>query len=362
MNNPIKIGIYAVLLIAVLWCGGAFYSEFKRTSAEAEQVIPSETNEVSEANTVAVATNAPDTNVVSTADTNAVPATNQIVSTNAAVETTNAVAAVTNAPTNVSEAKPVMTATGEGTHHKKVGRGKMMAYMGAFLGLLIILGLLVAYDVTQFLGNKTVDLMFNEDLKGVHDPDYEEIEALYQSGKPLDAIQAMREYLKKNPRQQHVAIRIAEIYEKDLHNDLAAALEYEQILTQKLPRERWGWAAIHLCNLYSKSGKTDKAVALLNRINEEYNETAAAKKARKRLAMFESAGSADALRTDAPEDPRMPDVAPAPKPAAAAPPAATPKASSGVKRVEVKKKKETKETKAPEESDSSLPPGFRPKK
>ena len=56
----------------------------------------------------------------------------------------------------------------------------------------------------------------------------------------------MREYLLKNPREQHVSLRIAEIYEKDLANPLAAALEYEEVLKQKLPAERWGWAAIHL--------------------------------------------------------------------------------------------------------------------
>ena len=60
----------------------------------------------------------------------------------------------------------------------------------------------------------------------------------------------MRDYYNKNPREVHVALRIAEIYEKDLNNHLAAALEYEEVLKKKLPAERWGWAAIHLVNLY----------------------------------------------------------------------------------------------------------------
>ncbi|MFN7140197.1 MAG: tetratricopeptide repeat protein [Limisphaerales bacterium] len=214
------------------------------------------------------------------------------------------------------------------------GKGRMWSALGGFLGVLLALGLLAAYDVSQYLGNRTVDFLFNDDLKGVHDPDYEQAEQMYANGKPLEAIQMLREYLRKNPRQQHAALRIAEIYEKDLANYLAAALEYEEILKHKLPRERWGWAAIHLCNLYSKLGKNDQTVALLRRVAEEYSETAAAKKARKRLAMYESAGDMEALGTDMPEDPNMPEVLPT--------------------KVAAKK--------TDEEPPSNLPPGFRPKK
>src|SRR2546429_1724554 len=114
---------------------------------------------------------------------------------------------------------------------------------------------------------------------------------LFRSGNFLEAIQLMRDYLKQNPREQHVALRIAEIYEKDLQNFLAAALEYEEVLKQKLPPERWGWAAIHLCNLYtSKLNQPDKAIALLQRLVTDYSRTAAAEKARKRLAQLEEEG------------------------------------------------------------------------
>ncbi len=97
----------------------------------------------------------------------------------------------------------------------------------------------------------------------------------------------LRDYLKKNPRELHAALRIAEIYEKDLKNYLAAALEYEEVLKHKLPPERWGWAAIHLCNLYSKLNHQDKTLNLLHRIVNEYPKTAAAKKARTRLGLAE---------------------------------------------------------------------------
>jgi len=98
-----------------------------------------------------------------------------------------------------------------------------------------------------------------------------------------------------------VALRIAEIYEKDLNNPLAAALEYEEILKKKLPPERWGWAAIHLANLYSgKLDKPQQATALLERIINDYGQTAAAKKARERLGIPES--SPEAASPPKPED------------------------------------------------------------
>ena len=62
---------------------------------------------------------------------------------------------------------------------------------------------------------------------------------------------------------------------------------------QKLPPERWGWAAVHLCNLYSsKLNQPHKAIILLQRIVTEYGETAAAEKARKRLTQLEEEGVA----------------------------------------------------------------------
>jgi predicted Zn-dependent protease len=152
---------------------------------------------------------------------------------------------------------------------------------------MIGLGLLIAYDVTQFVGTQAVDFLFNDAGEGQRDPEYERAEAEWANGKFLDAIQLMRDFLKKHPREIYAALRIAEIYEKDLKNPLAAALEYEEVLKHKLPAERWGWAAIHLCNLYSKLNQPDKALALLRRVADEYPKTGAAKKARVRLGLAE---------------------------------------------------------------------------
>ena len=118
----------------------------------------------------------------------------------------------------------------------------------------------------------------------------------------MDAIRHLREYLKRNPREIHAAIRIAEIYEKDLGNNLAAALEYEEILRCKLTPDRWGWTAIHLCNLYFRLQQEAKALVLLQRIILEHGETPAAEKARKRLEQMGMAPPQPPSTSDIAED------------------------------------------------------------
>jgi hypothetical protein len=163
------------------------------------------------------------------------------------------------------------------------GYARMITFGAMFFVSVVGLGLLIGHDVAHYMGNRVLRGLYNDEGEGMANPEYDAAEQVWADGQPLEAIGLMREYLKKNPREQHVALRIAEIYEKDLANPLAAALEYEEVLKQKLAPERWGWAAIHLCNLYSKLNQSDKVVALLRRIDREYGQTAAAEKARKRL-------------------------------------------------------------------------------
>jgi tetratricopeptide (TPR) repeat protein len=167
---------------------------------------------------------------------------------------------------------------------KSEGSGNWALY-GALAFLAVVgLAILAARDISHLVATRVEDFVFSDDLEGVRNPEYEEAETEWTKGNHLEAIQLMRDYLKKHPREQYVALRIAEIYEKDLGNHLAAALEYEEVLKKPLPRDRWGWAAIHLSNLYSgKLNKTQQAETLLRRIVNEYPETPAARKARERL-------------------------------------------------------------------------------
>jgi len=156
---------------------------------------------------------------------------------------------------------------------------------------LLGLGSLTALELTQFFGNRAARAYYDETQVGVESLDYEKVEDAWNRGDYLGAIELLREYLVHNPKEIHAAIRIAEIYEKDLRSPLAAALEYEEVLKRKLPRERWGWAAIHLCNLYSGPlHQTQKAIDLLQRIDEDYGDTAAGRKARSRLEQLVEEG------------------------------------------------------------------------
>lgn len=180
------------------------------------------------------------------------------------------------------------------------GYSKLIMFGGVFFLAIVVLGFLAGHDVSQSFGNRVLKTLYNDEGEGLKDPAYENAEQEWADGHYLESIRLMRDYVQKYPREQHVAIRIAEIYEKDLHNNLAAALEYEEVLKHKLSQERWGWAAIHLCNLYFKLSQTEKAVVLLRRIDSEYGETAAAEKARKRLAMYDS-GATENLIEESPQ-------------------------------------------------------------
>lgn len=238
--------------------------------------------------------------------------------TNAVAMATNLAAKATNAVASTNPA-----AAGEDfTQRKSSSRvGRLMAYGVTGFFVFVGLSVLIAHDVSRFIASRVDDFIFNADLKGVKDPDYEEAEKTWAKGEYLDAIRMLRDYLNRHPREQYVSLRIAEIYEDNLGNHLAAALEYEEILKKRLPHERWGWAAIHLVNIYSgKLNRGAEAEQLLHRIINEYGETAAAKKARERLGIAEPVAE-------------VPVAAPEPE-------AATPKK---------------------DEPPSNLPKGFRPK-
>src|SRR5436190_9287118 len=198
----------------------------------------------------------------------------------------------------VTVARPAETAAESGetstpppaTAQKPPDHGKMMTYAFGLFAVIVCGAFLAAFDLSKFFAHRFERLVFDEEGEAHRDPEYEEAEKIWANGHHLEAIQLMREFLKTHPMEQYAALRIAEIYEKDLGNHIAAALEYEEVLKKRLPSERWGWAAIHLSNLYSgKLNRPDDAAALLRRIIDEHPLTAAAKKARERLGEPEPA-------------------------------------------------------------------------
>jgi tetratricopeptide (TPR) repeat protein len=162
-------------------------------------------------------------------------------------------------------------------------RSRITVFFGLFLFSAIVLGLFLAYEAAKFFWSRAERwrLQVGPPLEPV--PELEEAQRLRAAGEPLDAIRLLREYLHANPYELHAMTRLAEIYRYDLKNDLAAALEYEELLKHKLPDDQWAWAALHLAKVYGRLSEFDKSVALLERIDTEYGHTVAGRRAKKAL-------------------------------------------------------------------------------
>lgn len=298
MRLQVRIGLYVVLVACGVFFGQRLYYTYTHRSAPAPRVGR---------------------------QTNAPPAL-----TNASAGTTIAAAGANSnaAPASNAPAAAPGDAGGETMDQfRPTGAwfARMATYGALLFGALVGLGILIARDLSHFTAQQIEEFLFNDDGEGIRNPEYEQAEELWKKGEYLEAVQLMRDHYKRYPREVYVALRIAEIYEKDLNNPLAAALEYEEVLHKNLPPERWGWAAIHLSNLYTgKLNKIPQALELLQRIVAECGETPPAKKARERLGGLQA---------------EYPDLVKLPEPAAPEPPPEDP---------------------PPPPEGPKLPPGFRP--
>lgn len=321
MKPALRIGLYLVLVILAAYFFGRFRSAYSGAAP-----LGGSSSELTSTNEPAGETNSSPTAVAEDTVTNApVSRESGAVDTNAPAGTELSVTATNTPP---PPAERISTDKIDPPR-----RSDSLKFMGLFVLFFVALGGLAAWDVSQYLGNRAGRAVMADDWIERKDPQYEKAEEEWSKGNHLDAISMMREYLAKNPQEQHVAIRIAEIYEKDLGNYLAAALELQEVLTKRLPKERWGWTAVRLANLYSgRLNQPDKAMALLQRIVTEYSGTAAAKKARNRLGIPEPEEAAP-----------VEEASPSPEESAPDP--------------------EFPETPLPPDpSSSNLPKGFRPKK
>ena len=73
-----------------------------------------------------------------------------------------------------------------------------------------------------------------------------------------------------------------------------------EILRHRFDRQRWGWAAIHLVNLYNRLGQSDKSDTWLRRVVEECAGTEAAAKARQHLGLPEEGAVQEMVATEEP--------------------------------------------------------------
>ena len=289
MNFAVRIGLYGVLLVVAAIFFGRFrasYQEGVTISRSAGPAVPGQTPSDAAPEPEPPVTPG-NTNV--TAEATAPGSTNSLVGTN--------VPPAVSPPT-----APEAGVAGLSNHPAASKKADSFVNLGIFLLATLALGGFAAWDVARYFGNRAGRAVMADDWIERKDPEYEKAEEEWAKGNHIDAIDLMRIYLRKNPSEQHVGIRIAEIYEKDLGNYLAAALELEEVLNKKLPRERWGWTAIRLSNLYSgRLNQPDKSMALLERIVNEYSETAAAKKARQRLGLPDPETTPEVASSGTPE-------------------------------------------------------------
>lgn len=163
-------------------------------------------------------------------------------------------------------------------------QSRMITWFMTAAVLFLITAFLVARDVASYTAEKTVEFVYNTEGSVSKSEEYEAAEAAWTAGNYIDAIEMLKRYYRENPRDVFAARRIAEIYEKDLENYSAAAMEYEEMLKLDLPPVRWGWMAIHLCNIYSgKLNNSERALELLQQIVMEHTDTPPGRKARERL-------------------------------------------------------------------------------
>ena len=169
--------------------------------------------------------------------------------------------------------------------HQATGasRAKMISCFGLFLLSTVALGLLCAYEASKFYRSRAEKWILEGGASSEPVPEFEEAERVRASGDPLEAIRLLRDYLQANPYELRAMSRIAEIYRYDLKNDLAAALEYEELLKHKLPDDQWAWSALHLAKLYGRLNEFEKSVALLERLDSSYGHTIAGRRAKKAL-------------------------------------------------------------------------------
>lgn len=298
MNAQLKLGLYVVTVVGTLLFGTLFLQSWRRSSSDSPA-----SGKAAAANPARPEGAGP-AKAATKPDKSAKPAKPGSAATN---EAAHAASSTNGAPTkaagtNVLEAAGRAAATGdvavassETTLENEVvpmrmengarpGLGRMIIWGLLAAVSLVGLGFLGAYDVAHYTAGRATQLLFDDRGPESGDNEYEKIEKVYGNGEYLEAVRMLRDFLKANPKAVHAQLRIAEIYEKDLGNPLAAALEYEEVLQLPLEPNRRGWAAIHLVNLYNRLDREAQAVALMQRICVECADTPAAGKARERLA------------------------------------------------------------------------------
>ncbi|MEY4385684.1 MAG: hypothetical protein RLY20_967 [Verrucomicrobiota bacterium] len=167
------------------------------------------------------------------------------------------------------------------------------ALFAVYLLMSAALALFVAWDVARSLGGFASQLFWSGGRIASITPAWWKADRLCRDRQYLEAIRVLREFHEAHPRQWSAAVRIAEIYERDLANPLSAALEYETLLRQRLPKRAQAEILLRLAADYLLLHRTDESAARLNQVLADFPGSAAATKAARRLARLEQRNDAD---------------------------------------------------------------------
>ncbi|KAF0174937.1 MAG: hypothetical protein FD161_3479 [Limisphaerales bacterium] len=273
MRSVLKALLYALLLAACYWCGFSAYRDYALLMMEEGDGLTRSVR------------------LKSARSTNAGPAT----------ATNQAAATLTNQPpVKPSAAAAAITTPGEDGEetatvrtNRRVGRNyfRLLGYTVGFAAAMLVLGFVAAQDFGHLLKFRLGREVSYVDARSERNAQYERAEHLALKGSAHDAIKLLQAIIAKHPNHVHSVLRIAELYDKELHDFPNAALHYEEVLKLKIPDEQWGWVAIRLANIYSgKLGQPQVALDLIRRLAAERPGTQAGAKALKRLAKIASAG------------------------------------------------------------------------
>lgn len=159
----------------------------------------------------------------------------------------------------------------------------------AFAVLLTITGFGFAHQAGDFLRfdlGKKIDYV---DDVTTTDEMYEKAEYQIMKGKHVAGIELLRKVLADDPNHFEAQLRIAEVYDKELNNFEAAATEYIAALKHEFHPERWSWAAVRLCNIYSgKLNDSNSAIRTMRLLVQKHPHTGGAAKVKKRLDMIDA--------------------------------------------------------------------------
>lgn len=147
-----------------------------------------------------------------------------------------------------------------------------------------VLAIFAAWDAAHFFGDMAGRLFWSGGRIASLTPAWWRAERLCKERQPLDAIRVLRDYLNTHPRQWRISVRIAEIYQHEIEDALPAALEYEELLKQRLPDTARAEITLRLAACYLLLHRPDDSAAKLREVIETFPRTPAAEKAERRLA------------------------------------------------------------------------------